>query len=213
MASDQIDPEVADRLRLLAREPARERDGDRDAGSRGREVLHRERRHLREVAHRRLADVRLPVRVGQEADRRVEGEVRRERRGVGRRVRRAEAHRVQREPALEPHDPVHEQELGDVERQHRARVGRPVLLDVLPDAGQLVEQDLERSQHRMEEGTLAFEDARHEHPHRLGEREDDEEVEQDLVDAKGRHDRLRTFPVEATRRRGTRTTPRPRDPK
>jgi len=35
-----------------------------------------QRRHLGEVAHRRFGDVALPVRVGGEADRGVEGQVR-----------------------------------------------------------------------------------------------------------------------------------------
>ena len=49
-------------------------DGDRDADRGGDEVLDGEAGHLGEMAHRGLARVVLPVRVGEEAHRRVEGE-------------------------------------------------------------------------------------------------------------------------------------------
>ena len=57
-----------------AREAARERERDADAGGRRREVVPRQPRHLRQVAHRRLARVRLPVGVGGEAGGGVERE-------------------------------------------------------------------------------------------------------------------------------------------
>ena len=75
-----VDPEVADRVLLLLRDAADEGDRDRDADRRRHEVVVREAGHLREVAHRRLAAVRLPVGVGRERRRGVEREVRRARR-------------------------------------------------------------------------------------------------------------------------------------
>src|SRR6266545_3031276 len=77
--ADEIDPEASERLGAagagLAGEAARQRQGDADAdGSRG-EVVPRKPRHLREVAHRALAAVVLPIRVGREAGGGVEGEV------------------------------------------------------------------------------------------------------------------------------------------
>ena len=62
------------RLAFVAREAADQRDRDRDAGRGRDEVVEGQPDHLREVAHRRLADVRLPVGVGGEAHRRVERE-------------------------------------------------------------------------------------------------------------------------------------------
>ena len=54
-AAGQIDPEVADGLRRTPGEAADQRDGQRDAGRRRDEVVHRQAGHLREIAHRRLA--------------------------------------------------------------------------------------------------------------------------------------------------------------
>ena len=60
---------------LRAGEAADQRDRHRDA-DRGRdEVLHGQAGHLAQMGHRRLARVRLPVRVGHEADRGVPGDV------------------------------------------------------------------------------------------------------------------------------------------
>ena len=67
------------RLCRAPREAADQRDGKRDAGGGRDEVVHREPGHLREIAHRRLGHVGLPVGVGDEADRGVEGEVGRDR--------------------------------------------------------------------------------------------------------------------------------------
>ena len=77
-----VDPEVADGLLLLLRDAADERDRHRDAGRRRHEVVIREPGHLREVAHGRLAAVRLPVRVGRERRGGVEGECRARRRRI-----------------------------------------------------------------------------------------------------------------------------------
>ena len=93
-AAGDIDPEVADRLHRRAREAADQRDREHDAGRRRQEVLVRQAEHLREVGHRAFAAVVLPVGVGDEADRRVEREVRRHRRLLG---------RIERQPVLEAH--------------------------------------------------------------------------------------------------------------
>ena len=63
-----------------AREAAGERQRDADARRRRDEVVPGQARHLGEVAHRRLAGVRLPVGVGGEAGGGVEGELRLDRR-------------------------------------------------------------------------------------------------------------------------------------
>ena len=67
-----------------AGEAADQRHHHREAGGGRREVLHREPGHLREVAHRRLAAVALPVRVGDEAGGGVPREVGVDRRAGGR---------------------------------------------------------------------------------------------------------------------------------
>ena len=69
----QVDPEVAEPVGVGAGQAADEGDGDRDADGGGQEVLHGEAGHLGGVAEGRLTGVRLPVRVGDEADGRVEG--------------------------------------------------------------------------------------------------------------------------------------------
>ena len=76
----QIGPEIADRGRRGARKAAHQREGHREAGRRGDEIVHGEAEHLGQMAHRRLAGIVLPVGVGDEADRGVEGEIRRRQR-------------------------------------------------------------------------------------------------------------------------------------
>ena len=56
-AAGEIDPEIADGLRRAPGEAADQRDRQRDAGGRGEEIMHREPRHLDEVAHGRLGHV------------------------------------------------------------------------------------------------------------------------------------------------------------
>ena len=85
-------------------EGAHQREGHRQAGRGGQEVVHGEAEHLREMTHRRLAAVVLPVGVGDEADRRVEREIRRH---------RVEPLRIERQTVLQP--------LQRVERQRSRR--------------------------------------------------------------------------------------------
>ena len=101
---------------VAAHEAADQRDQHGDAGRRRQEVLHGEPEHLRQIAHRRLAAVALPVRVRGEADR-----------GVHRRIGadRAEALRIQRQPLLHALQEVDDEKAGDVEHEHRQRVALP----------------------------------------------------------------------------------------
>ena len=124
-AACDIDPEIADRLRRGAREAADEHDRQHDAGRRRQEVLVREAEHLREVRHRALAAVVLPVGVGDEADRGIEGEIGRHGRLLG---------RVERQRRLQTHHDVEDEKAADVEQQHGDRVGEPTLLALLVDA-------------------------------------------------------------------------------
>ena len=70
-APHEVRPEVAE-CRTAADEAADQSNGDGETNGRRGEVLHRERDHLGEVAHRRFAGVVLPVRVRHEAHRGVE---------------------------------------------------------------------------------------------------------------------------------------------
>ena len=77
--TDHIDPEVAQPLVVLlaglAGQPTRQgQRGAKSHGGRG-EVVPGQTRHLGQVAHGGLARVGLPVGVGGEADRRIEGQM------------------------------------------------------------------------------------------------------------------------------------------
>ena len=116
----QIDPEIADGLGSAARDAPDDRDHDRRRDRRIEEVVRGEAEHLRQMAHRRLAAIGLPVGVGDEADGRVEREIRRD--GV-------EPLRVQGKHVLQPHQGVEEDEAAAGEGQHAKRIGDPSLLD------------------------------------------------------------------------------------
>jgi hypothetical protein len=123
----EVDPDVADGLRQMAREAAHQRDDDDDAGGRGQEVLHRQRHHLRQVAQRRLAAVALPVGVGDEADSGVEGRVRRH---------RAHGLRVERQHRLQPLQRIDREQAQAVEHEQADGVAEPWLLTFGVDARQ-----------------------------------------------------------------------------
>ena len=135
-----------------AREAADQRDGEHDAGRRRQEVLVRQAEHLHEIGQRAFAAVVLPVGVGDEADGRIEGQIRRDRRLLG---------RIERQQRLEAHQRVEDEKAADVEEQHGDRIGQPMLLALLVDAADPVERDLDRAQDRRKEGALAVEHARH----------------------------------------------------
>ena len=172
------------------RKPRIEGDQHRHAGCRRDEVLHGQPEHLRQVAHRRLAAVALPVGVGGEADGRVE-------RRVGRDG--AEPLRVERQHALEALQEVDHEQAGEIEQQHRDGVGLPghPLLGI--DAGQPIEQPLERAEQPIEQQRRAIVDAGHVRAQRLGQRNQDDEVEEDLEESVGRHQK-RSGASRATRR-------------
>jgi hypothetical protein len=93
----------------------------------------RQSEHLHEVGHRALAAIVLPVGVGDEADRCVEGEIGSDSR---------HALRIERQEFLKAHERVEEQKARDMKEQHRDRVHDPMLLAALIDAGDAVEADL-----------------------------------------------------------------------
>ena len=113
--------------------------------------MYRQPGHLNQITHGGFGHIGLPVGVGDEADGRVEGQVR-----AGSR----EALGIERQQVLEAQDQVQRDEAGDAEGQHGHGVAEPVLALVGFHAEGLVEHALDRAQHRVEPGALALPDAR-----------------------------------------------------
>ena len=101
-AARDIDPEIADGPHRRARKAADQRHRQHDAGRGRQEVLVRQAEHLHEIGQRAFAAVVLPVGVGDEAHRRVEGEIRRDR-GLLR--------RIERQHGLKPHQGVEDEQV------------------------------------------------------------------------------------------------------
>ena len=144
-APHEVDPEVADRRRPSASQPSDQGDGDGEAHGGRHEVLHGQARHLREVAHRVLAGVVLPVRVGHEAHGRVERERLRHRADVG---------GVEGQRALEALERVDDQDRDGAEGEQRVGVGAPALLAVRVDPAQSVDGPLDLQEHPVAVGLL-----------------------------------------------------------
>ena len=117
-----------------AHEAAHQGDGDRHADGGRQEVLHGQAGHLRDVAHRGLGDVGLPVRVGHERHRGVERDPRVDRpaaRGRGRAPPAAvAAGRAAPRPTSE-------------NAEDRHRIGAGALVGVGVDAGEAVDAPLD----------------------------------------------------------------------
>ena len=182
-AAREIDPEVAQpttRLFTAPRDAAHQ--GNRNAETnRGRhEVVERQLCHLREVRHRRLAAVALPVRVGGERHRCLERLASRQRR---------EFLRVERQQVLQAQHDVGQQQRREAEQQQRAEVAAPVLVFLVVDAGDRVNRSLEQPQ----KSETAVEHTHQVQAERFGDRQRDERKNQDLHPAIHRHRRgLRT---------------------
>ncbi len=129
----EVDPEVAERLHLLARDAADKRDGQRQAHRRRPEVMSRQPKHLGEVAHGRFGRVGLPVGVGGERDGGVPGEVRRD---------AGQVLRVPGQVVLQALHDVGKQQRGGAEEEHGDEVFGPAHLFVRVDAGGAIEQPL-----------------------------------------------------------------------
>jgi hypothetical protein len=164
-------------LARRARKTADHGDQDCHPGRRRDEVLDREPEHLREIAHRRLAAVTLPVGVAGEAHGSVEGR-------VG--THRGKALRVQRQHALQPLQQVHHDEADEIEQQQCERVALPVRFDRRLDGGEAIDAALDRFEHRRQEGTLAVVHLGHERAERLDQRHQHGDEQQDLHQAPAR---------------------------
>ena len=69
----EVRPEITQVLRRAAADTTAERQQHGNTGGRADEVLHRQADHLAQVAQRRFAAVALPVGVGDEAHRGIDG--------------------------------------------------------------------------------------------------------------------------------------------
>ena len=180
----QVDPEIADRLRRVAGNAPRQGDQHGHARRRRDEVLHGQRQHLRQVAHRRFAAVALPVGVGGEADRGIERGVRRD---------RSQSLRVERQDALEPLQHIDRQEPQQVEDQQRRGIRLPGHLGIGFHRRGAIEEALDGRQHRVKEGPLAAVDARHEPAQRLDEQQQSDQVDNRLEPIQSTHPNFSGF--------------------
>jgi len=174
----EVDPEVADRVGSGAGEAADERDEDRHARCGRDEVLNCEGEHLREGAHRRFAAVSLPVRVRDEADRRVERRVGRdggERRGI------------QRQDALQPLDRIDGSDADDARRKDGGPVLPPRHLARAVDAAESIDESLDRRERPLEQRRASCVDARHVKTKRLCARKQHGEKNRELEKCVRRH--------------------------
>ncbi len=131
-----IDPEIADRADAVTGKTADERYGDDDAGCGREEILDRKPRHLRQIAQGGLAGIPLPVRIRDEAHRRVERRVRRD---------SGELLRVQRQPPLQPLQGVDAERPECVEDEQRNGILLPAHLLCRIDAAQPIDQRFQPS--------------------------------------------------------------------
>jgi hypothetical protein len=144
--------------------------------------MERQSRHLREVTHRRLAGIRLPVRVSGERSCGVEGEV------LG--CNCAEMLRVEWQHALDPLDHVEHEHRYPAEQKHRDGVFAPAHFPFLVDASDPVKQALDRSQHGIKKRPFPCKYSRHEDTKRLGDGENQRQKYEDLQPAVDGHFRI-----------------------
>ena len=194
-----VHPEVADGFLFPPRDAANEGDGQRDADRRRREVVIGESGHLGEIAHRGLTRVVLPVGVGGEGRGGIEGQIRSD---------CGELLRIPRQPLLNPLDQIQQQHGDAAEQQHGDGILRPAHLVVLVDAGQAIQQALDRPSNRIEKCAFAVENPRHEDAQRFGDREDQRQKQQGSETS--HWPSFRTSPASTARTAGRPSTKRRR---
>ena len=151
--------------------PARQRERYADADSSRYEIMPSKARHLRQIAHRRLAAVRLPVGIRGKARRGIEREVR---------GHRSKILRIQRQDMLQAFDAVGHQQCDRAEHEHRQSILLPVLVLLRINAAKLVEQPLNRSEEARQRLLVPLEYTIHVAAERLGYRENYRRKEQNL---------------------------------
>ena len=153
-------------------------------------VLDGQSQHLRQVAHRRLAAVVLPVGVGDETRGGVEGQVGRH---------RSQPRRVERQPALQPLQGVQEQHAGPAEQQHGHGIPLPIHLLFGSHAGQAIEEPLHRSQDAIQPDRLVLVDAGHVPAQGLDQDQQQDKVQADLYETVGGHQKISGLSRATTR--------------
>ena len=94
----------------------------------------RQPEHLHQIGQRAFAAVILPVGIGDEGDRSVEGQIL----GDG-----GLAGRVERQHRLQTHHRIDDEEAADMKQQHGDRIGQPMLLALLVDPAGPIERGLD----------------------------------------------------------------------
>ena len=136
--------------------------------------MHRQPRHLHEIAIGRLRHIGLPVGIGDEAHRCVEGEMRTD---IGKMLR------IEWQKRLSPLQQIKNDKAREAENQHGDCVGGPVLFVVLAHAANAVDDALQRFQKRRQQRALSVEHACHIAAERFRQRYDDGAEERDLQPA------------------------------
>ena len=135
--------------------------------------------HLRQIAHRGFAAIALPVGVGDEADRRVEGRIRTD---------RAESLRIQRQHALQALHGIHCQHTEQRKPQHRQRIAGPAHFLLAVHAAQAVKKIFDRSYPAHERWQLALVNSRHVPAEWLRQGDKHTEEQRDLQQSIGTHE-------------------------
>jgi hypothetical protein len=115
--------------------------------------------------------VPLPVGIRGEAHGCIEGGIR----GHG-----TKTLRIQRQERLKSLESIQQQQSCEVEDQHGDGVALPVHLLIRPDAGEPVDEALHRPEDAIQAERPAFVHTRHVGPQRLGEGEEDHDVQDEL---------------------------------
>jgi hypothetical protein len=96
--------------------------------------MNRQSSHLHEIAHRGFRYIGLPIRIGDETDRSIEGEIRGD---------RVEFLRIERKQSLESLHRVKYEKANQAEDQHGQTIGDPMLLIPLVNTASPIEAALD----------------------------------------------------------------------
>src|SRR6185437_2060418 len=170
--TDEINPEVTDCFHLPTRDSADEGNRERNPNRRRNEVVISKPGHLREITHRCFAGVGLPVGVGRERHRSVEGHMR------GRDC--GEFLRIEWQQPLHSLHQVKEQHGHHAEQQHGNRIFCPGHLVLFVHSRYAIQQSLNWPQYRIQERMFLAEYARHKNTQGFSYKKHEKEKEQYL---------------------------------
>src|SRR6185503_1910725 len=145
-------PEIPDRRCRPARQPSRERHEDGNTRGGTEEILHRQAKHLHEIAQNRFTRIRLPVRIRREAHRSVE----RQRRWHVRKFLR-----IERQPALKNLEPKDDNKSEQVKKKQRDEISFPTHLRFGVAPCEPVEEPFQRAKPSRQPHPLSCKDLRH----------------------------------------------------